>query len=75
VFRIDITDNGESGRGHHRFQLRLSNGYDSGEQTSGEGTSKSSNGLHCRLTPCSSSPVSIESAGHGSEHQRANRAD
>jgi Bacterial Ig-like domain (group 1) len=32
VFRIDVTDNGEPGRGHDRFQLRLSNGHDSGAQ-------------------------------------------
>jgi hypothetical protein len=32
VFRIDVTDNGEPGRGQDLFQLRLSDGYDSAAQ-------------------------------------------
>jgi Bacterial Ig-like domain (group 1) len=33
VFRIDVTDNGEPGRGHDVFRLRTSDGHDSGPQT------------------------------------------
>ena len=32
-FRIDVTDNGEPGAGSDTYRIRLSTGYDSGEQT------------------------------------------
>ncbi len=32
-FRIDVTDNGEPGAGSDTYRIRLSSGYDSGEQT------------------------------------------
>jgi Big-like domain-containing protein len=32
-FRIDVTDNGEPGAGTDTYRIRLSTGYDSGEQT------------------------------------------
>lgn len=32
-FRVDLTDNGEPGAGADKYRIRLSTGYDSGEQT------------------------------------------
>jgi hypothetical protein len=32
-YRIDLTDNNEPGSGYDKYRIRLSNGYDSGEQT------------------------------------------
>jgi len=32
IYRIDVEDHGESGRGLDKYQIRLSNGYDSGDQ-------------------------------------------
>jgi hypothetical protein len=33
IYRIDVEDNGEGGKGVDKYQIRLSNGYDSGRRT------------------------------------------
>jgi len=33
IYRIDVEDNGEGGKGVDKYEIRLSNGYDSGRQT------------------------------------------
>jgi len=39
-YRVDLTDNGEPGAGADKYRIRLSTGYDSGEQTLAGGTSR-----------------------------------